>query len=136
MGQAIEQNVLDDKSGVQFTRHGTIQTNPHNYMTDRLGVFAGGDAQMGAKTIIECVGQGKLGARSIHAYLNGEDMKEVARRLELEEENKSTAPALVENRILPPDAIARESLNENQERGGLESTAGGNTAANAQGSHA
>src|SRR5438132_11908354 len=54
-------------------------------MTDRWGVFAGGDAQMGAKTIIECVGQGKLGARSIHAFLNGEDMKEVARRLEIEE---------------------------------------------------
>ena len=54
-------------------------------MTDRVGVFAGGDAQMGAKTIIECVAQGKLGARSIHAFLSGEDMKEVARRLELEE---------------------------------------------------
>jgi formate dehydrogenase major subunit len=54
-------------------------------MTDREAVFAGGDCQMGAKTIIECVAQGKLGARSIHAYLMGEDMKEVARRLELEE---------------------------------------------------
>ncbi len=42
-------------------------------------------AQMGAKTIIEGVAQGKLGARSIHSYLMGEDMNEVARRLELEE---------------------------------------------------
>ena len=85
VGQAIQQDVLEDKSGVKFTKHGTIQTNPHNFMTDRVGVFAGGDAQMGAKTIIECVGQGKLGARSIHAFLSGEDMKEVARRLELDE---------------------------------------------------
>src|SRR5207247_5231727 len=54
-------------------------------MSDRYGVFSGGDCQMGAKTIIECVAQGKLGARSIHAYLSGEDMTEVARRLELEE---------------------------------------------------
>ena len=54
-------------------------------MTDRPGVFAGGDCQMGAKTIIECVAQGKLGARSIHSFLLGEDMNEVARRLELEE---------------------------------------------------
>jgi formate dehydrogenase major subunit len=54
-------------------------------MTDRKGVFAGGDAQIGASTIIECVAQGKLGARSINSYLLGEDMNEVARRLELEE---------------------------------------------------
>ena len=52
-------------------------------MTDRVGVFAGGDCQMGAKTIIECVAQGKLAARAMHGYLMGEDMKEVARRLEL-----------------------------------------------------
>jgi len=84
-GQNPDESVLDEKSGVKWTKRGTIQTNPHNYMTDRWGVFAGGDAQMGAKTIIECVAQGKLAARSIHAFLNGEDMNEVARRLEIEE---------------------------------------------------
>ncbi|HZO75158.1 MAG TPA: FAD-dependent oxidoreductase [Ktedonobacteraceae bacterium] len=84
-GQKPDTEVLDEKSGVQWTKWNTIKTNAHNYMTDRTGVFAGGDAQMGAKTIIECVAQGKLGARSIHAYLMGEDMSEVARRLELEE---------------------------------------------------
>jgi formate dehydrogenase major subunit len=84
-GQKPEKAVLDEKSGVQWTRWTTIQTDPHNYMTDRHGVFAGGDAQLGAKTIIECVAQGKLGARSIDAFLRGEDMAEVARRLELEE---------------------------------------------------
>jgi NADPH-dependent glutamate synthase beta subunit-like oxidoreductase/formate hydrogenlyase subunit 6/NADH:ubiquinone oxidoreductase subunit I len=84
-GQNPDEAVLDEKSGVKWTKRGTIQTNPHNYMTDRWGVFAGGDAQMGAKTIIECVAQGKLAARSIHAFLNGEDMNEVARRLEIEE---------------------------------------------------
>ena len=84
-GQNPDESVLDEKSGVKWTKRSTIQTNPHNYMTDRWAVFAGGDAQMGAKTIIECVAQGKLGARSIHAFLNGEDMNDVARRLELEE---------------------------------------------------
>ncbi|MBE3564796.1 MAG: FAD-dependent oxidoreductase [Thermogemmatispora sp.] len=84
-GQKPDRSVLDESSGVKWTRWSTIQTNPYNLMTDRPGVFAGGDAQMGARTIIECVAQGKLAARSIHAYLNGEDMNEVARRLELEE---------------------------------------------------
>ncbi len=84
-GQKPDKAVLDDKSGVKWTKWTTIQTDPHNFMTDRKGVFSGGDCQMGAKTIIECVGQGKLGARSIHAYLSGEDMSAVSRRLELEE---------------------------------------------------
>src|SRR5260370_26296028 len=78
IGQAVDKKVLDEKSGVKWTKWGTIQTDPHNYMSDRYGVFAGGDAQMGAKTIIECVAQGKLGARSIHAFLSDEDMKDVA----------------------------------------------------------
>jgi len=84
-GQNPDKSVLPESWGVEWTKRGTIQTNPYNFMTDRWGVFAGGDAQLGAKTIIECVGQGKLAARSIHAFLNGEDMNEVARRLELEE---------------------------------------------------
>ncbi|MFL5658237.1 MAG: FAD-dependent oxidoreductase, partial [Ktedonobacteraceae bacterium] len=84
-GQKPDKSVLDEKSGVKWTKWTTVQTNPHNYMTDRNAVFSGGDCQMGAKTIIECVAQGKLGARSIHAFLSGEDMDEVARRLEIEE---------------------------------------------------
>ncbi|HLZ63351.1 MAG TPA: FAD-dependent oxidoreductase [Ktedonosporobacter sp.] len=85
IGQKVDTSVLDEKSGTKWTKWKTIQTNPYNFMSDRKGVFAGGDAQLGASTIIECVAQGKLGARSIHAYLAGEDMDEVARRLELEE---------------------------------------------------
>ncbi|HEV2659415.1 MAG TPA: FAD-dependent oxidoreductase, partial [Ktedonobacteraceae bacterium] len=83
IGQAVDTRVLDDKSGVKWTKWKTIQTNPHNFMADRVGVFAGGDCQSGAKTIIEGVGQGKLGARSINSFLMGEDMTEAARRLEL-----------------------------------------------------
>ena len=87
IGQAVDKQVMRAiaPQGVRATKWGTVQTDPHNLMTDRVGVFAGGDCQMGAKTIIECVAQGKLGARSIHAYLQGEDMKEVGRRLEIEE---------------------------------------------------
>ena len=87
IGQAVDKNVMSAiaPQGVKATKYGTVQTNPHNLMTDRVGVFAGGDCQMGAKTIIEGVAQGKLAARAMHGYLMGEDMKEVARRLELEE---------------------------------------------------
>ncbi|GCE17211.1 FAD-dependent oxidoreductase [Dictyobacter kobayashii] len=85
VGQAVDTKVINEASGIKWSKWQTVQTNPHNFMTDRQGVFAGGDCQLGASTIIECVAQGKLGARSIHSYLMGEDMNEVARRLELEE---------------------------------------------------
>ena len=85
VGQKVDTSVINEQAGVQWTKWRTLQTDPHNLMTTRPGVFAGGDAQIGASTIIQSVAQGKLGARSIHSYLMGEDMHEVARRLELEE---------------------------------------------------
>src|SRR5438552_395754 len=54
-------------------------------MTDRPGVFAGGDAQMGARTVIECVAQGKLAAKAIDRYLAGDDMARVAEEIAEEE---------------------------------------------------
>ncbi len=71
--------------GVKTSKWKTVVTDPWNFMTDRVGVFAGGDCQMGAKTVIECVAQGKLAARAIDAYLKGEDMKAVSKRIEAEE---------------------------------------------------
>ncbi len=71
--------------GVKTSKWKTVVTDPWNFMTDRPGVFAGGDCQMGAKTVIECVAQGKLGARAIDAYLKGEDMAAVSKRIEAEE---------------------------------------------------
>ncbi len=55
--------------GVVTTDWQTVKTDPWNFMTDRAGVFAGGDCQMGARRVIECVAQGKLAARSMDAYL-------------------------------------------------------------------
>ncbi|GHO45776.1 FAD-dependent oxidoreductase [Ktedonospora formicarum] len=85
IGQKVDTTVLGEQSGVKWTKWKTLQTDPFNCMTHRPGVFAGGDCQLGASTIIQCVAQGKLGARSIHSFLLGEDMDEVSRRLELEE---------------------------------------------------
>jgi NADPH-dependent glutamate synthase beta subunit-like oxidoreductase/formate hydrogenlyase subunit 6/NADH:ubiquinone oxidoreductase subunit I len=84
-GQKPDQAVLPPESGVRWTKRTTIETDPYNFMTARKGVFAGGDAVIGASTIIECVAQGKLAARSIDAYLRDEDMAEVSRRIEAQE---------------------------------------------------
>ncbi len=85
IGQALDTEVLKNEPGVAITKRRTIETDPYNFMTGRKGVFAGGDAVIGASTVIECVAQGKLAARSIDAYLRGEDMTEVSRRIEAEE---------------------------------------------------
>ena len=85
IGQKPDQKVLPPESGVKWSKRTTIETDPFNFMTARQGVFAGGDCQLGASTIIECVAQGKLAARSIDAYLRGEDMAAVSRRIEGQE---------------------------------------------------
>ena len=71
--------------GVKTSKWKTGVTNPWNFMTDRPGVFSGGDCQMGDKTVIECVAQGKLAARAMDAYLRGDDMDQIAKHLEAEE---------------------------------------------------
>ena len=85
IGQKPDESVLPPESGVKWTKRTTIETDPFNFMTARKGVFSGGDCQLGASTIIECVAQGKLAARSIDAYLRGEDMAEVSKRIESQE---------------------------------------------------
>ena len=70
---------------MKWTKRTTIETDPFNFMTARKGVFASGDAVIGAATIIEGVAQGKLAARAIDAYLRGEDMATVSKRIEAEE---------------------------------------------------
>jgi formate dehydrogenase major subunit len=84
-GQKPDPTVLPESSGVKWTKRTTIETDPFNFMTARKSVFASGDAVIGAATIIEGVGQGKLAARAIDAYLRGEDMAEVSKRIEAEE---------------------------------------------------
>ncbi|HEX5155690.1 MAG TPA: FAD-dependent oxidoreductase [Ktedonobacterales bacterium] len=84
-GQKPDKAVLPEGTGINWTKHQTIETDPYNFMTARKGVFAGGDAVIGASTIIECVAQGKLASRSIDAYLRGEDMAVVSKTIEAEE---------------------------------------------------
>jgi formate dehydrogenase major subunit len=82
IGQKPDMSVLPAESGVKWTKRTTIETDPYNFMTARKGVFAGGDCVIGAATIIEGVAQGKQAAWSIDAYLRGEEMGVVSKRIE------------------------------------------------------
>src|SRR5439155_10561322 len=84
IGQIPDLGFMTRETLVQKTQRETIVTNGA-YMTARPGVFAGGDAVIGAATVIQAVATGKPAAKALHSYLNGEDMAEVARRIEDEE---------------------------------------------------
>src|SRR6266550_2101168 len=79
-GQYPDLDFFDREQGVRKTKRETVITNGA-LMTDRPGVFAGGDVQMGARTVIECVAQGKLAAKAIDRYLAGDDMARVAEEI-------------------------------------------------------
>jgi len=54
------------------TKWGTVVTDPKTMQTSIPGVFAGGDIVSGAATVILAMGQGRIAARSMDAYLRGE----------------------------------------------------------------
>jgi len=61
--------------GVGLTKWNTIDVvNELTCETNIEGVFAGGDAATGASILVEAVGAGRRAARSIHLYLNGQEI--------------------------------------------------------------
>jgi glutamate synthase (NADPH/NADH) small chain len=57
---------------LKVTKWGTVVTDPQTMQTSIPGVFAGGDIVSGAATVILAMGQGRIAARSMDAYLRGE----------------------------------------------------------------
>ena len=71
IGQAPDVSFLSTESGVEFTRWGTVIVDPENFMTNKKGVFAGGDFVTGPRNAIEVIGDGRKVAKAIDKYLSG-----------------------------------------------------------------
>ncbi|TMC56733.1 MAG: 4Fe-4S dicluster domain-containing protein, partial [Chloroflexi bacterium] len=84
IGQLPVLDWFERSPGIRKTRRETIVANAA-LMTDRPGVFSGGDCQMGTVTVIQAVAQGKLAAKAIDRYLAGDDMSLVASEIQEEE---------------------------------------------------
>jgi len=69
IGQEVDHNFLGANDGVELNRWGLITADEVTLMTDRKGVFAGGDCVTGPATLIEAMAQGQQAADSIHDYL-------------------------------------------------------------------
>jgi glutamate synthase (NADPH/NADH) small chain len=63
-----EHNKLLDDLGVEFDERGNIATKG-NYMTSTPGVFAAGDAGMGASLVVRAIFHGRQAAEAINEYL-------------------------------------------------------------------
>jgi NADPH-dependent glutamate synthase beta subunit-like oxidoreductase len=70
IGQAVDRT-LAEREGLEVTGWG-IQTDETTLATNLPGVFAGGDAVLGADLAVRAVAAGRIAAASIDQYLRGE----------------------------------------------------------------
>ncbi|TVM00838.1 MAG: hypothetical protein CV087_12580 [Candidatus Brocadia sp. WS118] len=74
ISQEADLNFLGDNYGLNVTKWGTIAVDD-NLLTNKEGVFAGGDVTLGPSTIIECIAQGHTAAKSIDRFIRGEEIQ-------------------------------------------------------------
>jgi NADH-quinone oxidoreductase subunit F len=80
IGERPDMSFVKDKDNLKVTKWGTLIANEEVLLTDREGVFAGGDAVTGPRTVVEAIAAGKIAAVSIEKYLEG---KKIAREYKL-----------------------------------------------------
>jgi NADPH-dependent glutamate synthase beta subunit-like oxidoreductase len=70
LGQDADTNFLQGVPGVEIDSGGVVKVSP-SLMTGRPGLFAGGDAVPGERSVTVAAGHGKRAARNIDAFLRG-----------------------------------------------------------------
>ncbi|MFC1782071.1 NADH-quinone oxidoreductase subunit NuoF [Planctomycetota bacterium] len=70
-----EEPKRDALAGLGLTKQGTLVINTESNITDRPGVFGGGDVVSGPGTVIEAIGAGKNAAVMIDRYVTGKLLK-------------------------------------------------------------
>lgn len=74
IGQSVEDSVVRGIDGIVVSEKGVIEVDS-NMMTGLKGVFAGGDAIPGKRTVTNAIGYGKRAAKCIDAFLRGVEYK-------------------------------------------------------------
>ncbi len=69
IGQAPDFDFLAEDSGIELDKWGNIKADPVTMETSAPGVFAGGDAVLGARTVIEAIATGNKAAYYLDQYL-------------------------------------------------------------------
>ena len=63
------------QDNLAVTRWNTIDNNPEINQSSISDIFTGGDSATGPSLVVTAIGGGRRAARSIHQYLNGEEVK-------------------------------------------------------------
>ena len=74
LGQEADTEFLRRVPGVEVARDGVVRVSP-SLMTDRPGLFAGGDMVPGIRSVTVAAGHGKAAARHIDAYLGSTSLR-------------------------------------------------------------
>lgn len=72
IGQGVDTASFEGSEALETNRWDCVATDEDTLSTSLEGVFAAGDCVLGASTVVEAVGQGKIAATSINKYLKGE----------------------------------------------------------------
>jgi ferredoxin len=75
VGQTPDLTFLKPEDGVEITPGGLVKIDPETMATTASGVFAGGDAAFGPRTVIEAVWHAKRAALSIEQFFRGGEPK-------------------------------------------------------------
>lgn len=100
ISQESDLEFLGDAHNLNVTKWGTIAVDD-NLLTNKKGIFAGGDVTLGPSTVIECIAQGHTAAKSIDRYIRGEEIEEPKKKvwvtlldneIDLREQNYDAVP--------------------------------------------
>ncbi len=122
VAQAPEVSFLDPDHGLDIdTRRRTFVVDERTLMTNRPGVFAGGDAVRGPGALIEAIAHGRRAALSVDRYLRGAQllapreeqplpMAELSATqiAETMQQGRSSARPRIEIQTLPPSERTRD----------------------------
>ena len=89
IGQAIDLDALGD-SGVEISPRRTIAADAVSGKTSVEGIWSGGDAAKGPRTLIDAIADGRRSAADIHRYFGGETAEQKpGRMVELKQFHRS-----------------------------------------------
>jgi NADH-quinone oxidoreductase subunit F len=75
IGEQPDVSFIKKGSALEVSYRGTLVVDPETLLTNREGVFAGGDLVTGPNTVVDAVASGKIAAESIDQFLRGEEIK-------------------------------------------------------------
>ncbi|MDW7740177.1 MAG: FAD-dependent oxidoreductase [Bacillota bacterium] len=111
IGQVADFCFLNKDCGMTVTDRGTLEVDKDTFASNEPGIFAGGDAVLGARTVIEAIATANRAAEAIDSYLKkGKVRVGYGRPMERQLESmgvysESNVPEMIGNRTRLEEAV-------------------------------